>query len=157
LLGSLERRDLIRREAVSRIQGEQQFSFKHGLIREVAYLTLPRGERQRCHRSTAEFLEEVALRAGDADAMLAYHWREAGRTDRALEHFIAAADIAGRGWAKARAAQLYAQALELVPEDDEEVGKGVVKGGAVGAAAVWHLVDVEGGARGRSPWDVVEG
>ena len=40
LLGSLERRDLIRREAISRIKGDQQFTFKHGLIREVAYLTL---------------------------------------------------------------------------------------------------------------------
>ena len=147
---------MIRREAVSRIQGEQQFSFKHGLIREVAYLTLPRGERQRCHLATAEYLEEVALRAGDADAMLAYHWQEAGRSDRALEHFIAAADIAGRGWAKARAAQLYAQALELVPEDDEQLRKDLVKRRAVAAAAVWHLIDVEGGARGRSPWDVVE-
>ena len=76
--GSLERRDLIRREATSRIKGEQQFAFKHGLIREVAYLTLPREERRRCHRATAEYLEEVTLRAGDADATLAYHWREAG-------------------------------------------------------------------------------
>jgi class 3 adenylate cyclase len=156
LLGSLERRDLIRREAVSRIKGEQQFSFKHGLIREVAYLTLPRGERRRCHQATAEYLEEVALRAGDADAMLAYHWREAGRSDRALEHFVAAADLAGRGWAKARAAQLYAQALELVPEDDAQLRKDLVKRRAVAAAAVWHLIDIEA-ARGPLPGDVVEG
>ena len=80
ILGSLERRDLIRREASSRIKGEQQYAFKHGLIREVAYLTLPREERRRCHRATAEYLEEVTLRAGDADATLAHHWREAGET-----------------------------------------------------------------------------
>jgi predicted ATPase len=156
MLGSLERRDLIRREAVSRIQGEQQFSFKHGLIREVAYLTLPRAERQRCHQATAEFLEEVALRAGDADAMLAYHWREAGRSDRALEHFIAAADLAGRGWAKPRAVQLYSQALELVPEDDAQLRKDILKRRAVAAQAVFHIMAGDA-PRGRRPEDVVEG
>ena len=156
LLGSLERRDLIRREAVSRIQAEQQFSFKHGLIREVAYLTLPRGERQRCHLATAEYLEEVALRAGDADAMLAYHWQEAGRSDRALEHFIAAGDLAGRGWAKPRAVQLYTQALELVPEDDAQLRKDILKRRAVAAQAVFHIMTGDA-ARGRRPEDVVGG
>ena len=46
LLDSLEGRDLIRREPVSRLRGDQQFSFKHDLIRDNAYATLPdrRGE-----------------------------------------------------------------------------------------------------------------
>ncbi len=143
LLGSLERRDLIRREASSRIKGDQQFSFKHGLIREVAYLSLPRDERRRCHRTTAEYLEDVSLRAGDADATLAYHWREAGDADRALEYLLAAADLAGRGWAKARAARLYAQALELVPEDKPELKHDIVMKRAVAAAAMFHVRDVE--------------
>ena len=143
LLGSLERRDLIRREASSSIKGDQQFSFKHGLIREVAYLTLPRDERRRCHRTTAEYLEDVSLRAGDADATLAYHWREAGDADKALEYLLAAADLAGRGWAKARAAQLYAQALELVPEDKPELKRSIVMKRAVAAASAWHAPDVE--------------
>jgi len=34
-------RDLVRREAVSRIAGDQQFGFKHGVIRDVAYQRLP--------------------------------------------------------------------------------------------------------------------
>ena len=143
LLGSLERRDLIRREASSSIKGDQQFSFKHGLIREVAYLTLPRDERRRCHRTTAEYLEDVSLRAGDADATLAYHWREAGDADKALEYLLAAADLAGRGWAKARAAHLYAQALELVPEDKPDLKRSIVMKRAVAAASAWHAPDVE--------------
>src|SRR5215210_6176094 len=40
LLGSLERRDLIRRESISRLQGQEQFRFKHALIRDVAYQRL---------------------------------------------------------------------------------------------------------------------
>jgi predicted ATPase len=149
-LGLLERRDLIRREASSSIKGDQQFSFKHGLIREVAYLTLPRDERRRCHRTTAEYLEEMSLRSGDSDATLAYHWREAGDAGRSLEHLLAAADLAGRGWAKGRAVHLYAQALELVPEDDPDLKKDIVRKRAVAAASVMHTIDVEA-ARGRQP------
>src|SRR6185437_6885507 len=46
LLASLERRDLVRRERVSSIEGEHQYMFKHVLIRDVAYDLLPRGRRQ---------------------------------------------------------------------------------------------------------------
>ena len=151
VLGSLERRDLIRREASSRIKGEQQFAFKHGLIREVAYLTLPREDRRRCHRATAEYLEEVTLRAGDADATLAHHWREGGEPEPALRHLLAAAELAGRGWAKARAVALYGQALELVPEDAAELKKEIVRKRALAAAASYHeMMDMggEGGPAG---------
>jgi predicted ATPase len=152
LLGSLERRDLIRREASSSIKGDQQFSFKHGLIREVAYLTLPRDERRRCHRTTAEYLENVSsLRAGDADATLAYHWREAGDAVKALEYLLAAADVAGRGWAKGRAARLYAQALELVPDDNPTLKRDIVMKRAVAAASAWHAPEVEAARGQRAP------
>ena len=57
VLGSLEARDLVRREAVSRIRGDQQFGFKHGLIHEVAYQTLPRAAKRSRHAAVARFLE----------------------------------------------------------------------------------------------------
>ena len=56
-------RDLVRREAVSRIQGDQQFAFKHGLIHDVAYATLPRAARAK-HAAVARFLE--ASRVGQS-------------------------------------------------------------------------------------------
>jgi class 3 adenylate cyclase len=143
LLGSLERRDFIRREGSSQIKGEQQFTFKHGLIREVAYLTLPREERRRCHETTARYLEEIGLPPGDADATLAYHWREAGNNDNAIRYLLAAAEVAGRGWAKGRAATLYTQALELVPEDDLQLKKEIGKKQAVATVASFHIRDVE--------------
>jgi predicted ATPase len=147
LLDSLERRDLIRREASSTIKGDQQFAFKHGLIREVAYLTLPREERRRCHEVTASFLEEVSVGTADADATLAYHWREAGRAEKALGYLLTAADTAVRGWAKARAARLYAQALELVPEGDDVLRREILKKRALAAAAAFHVPDAQQGQR----------
>ena len=117
LLGSLEARDLIQREAVSRIKGDQQFAFKHGLIHDVAYATLPRAARRERHGAVARFLEATTA-VGQSHEALGHHWREAGENDRAVEHLVAAADQAGRGWAKQRAVTLYREALELLGEDD---------------------------------------
>ena len=116
LLGSLEARGLIGREAVSRIQGDQQFGFKHGLIHEVAYQTLPRAARRERHAAVARFLESTA--AGQSHEALGQHYREAGDVDHAVEHLVAAASQAGRGWAKEHALSLYGEALALIPEED---------------------------------------
>ena len=118
LLGSLEARGMITRESVSRIQGDQQFGFKHGLIHDVAYATLPRAARRERHAAAARFLE-AATSVGQSHEALGHHLREAGDTDRAADHLVAAAEQAGRGWAKERALALYAEAFELVPEGDE--------------------------------------
>jgi len=139
ILGNLERRDMIHREAVSRIRGEQQFVFKHVLIRDVAYQTLPRPERRRRHAEVARFLEEVTPQLGDAAAALAHHWKEAGEPERAAGYVVAAAEQAGRGWAKERAMVLYREALELVGSADPALRKDILRRQAVMAQAVYHL------------------
>ena len=118
LLGSLEARDLVQREAVSRIKGDQQFAFKHALIHDVAYGTLPRAARRERHAAVARFLE-ASTAVGQSHEALAQHWREAGESSRAVDELVAAAELAGRGWAKGHAVSLYSQALELVGDDDE--------------------------------------
>jgi predicted ATPase len=143
LLGSLEERDLVRREAVSRISGEQQFAFKHALIRDVAYQTLPRAARRERHASVAAFLEETTTAVGESDEALASHWREAGQDAKAVEHLITAAEQAGRGWAKERAVSLYWDAMELVPEDDRETRRKISLRQAVMLQALYHTVDAE--------------
>ncbi len=145
LLGSLEARDLIRREAVSRISGDQQFGFKHGLIHEVAYGTLPRAARREKHAAVARFLA-AATAVGQSHEALAHHWREAGETERALDELEAAADQAGRGWAKERSIKLYGEAIELVPEGDNARRKSLRMRQMVAVQALSHLhmVDVPG-------------
>ncbi len=120
LLDSLEERDLIQREAVSRIEGDEQFAFKHILIHDVAYATLPKAKRRERHATVARFLEERAADRGAAAAALARHWREAGESERALGYFLAAAEQANRGWAKLEAVSLYDDALALLPDGEEE-------------------------------------
>jgi class 3 adenylate cyclase len=116
-LSSLEDRGLIEREAVSRIKGDQQFAFRHALIQDVAYATLPRAARRERHAAVARFLAATTS-TGQSHEALAHHWREAGESSRAVDELVAAAEQAGRGWAKEHALALYTQALELVPEDD---------------------------------------
>jgi class 3 adenylate cyclase len=148
LLDSLEGRDLIRRESVSRFQGQQQFRFKHALIRDVAYATLPRAKRRESHAAVAEFLEEVHADR-ESPAAVAYHWREAGDRERAADHFAAAADQASRGWAKAEAANLYREALTLVREEDKERRRRFRLRLALVEQMLYHLPDAERLARAQ--------
>lgn len=119
LLHALERRGLVRHSPSSRIQGDQELSFKHGLVREVAYSTIPKAARRERHAVVARFIEQAA---GDPTAyavILAHHWREAGDVEKAADYLLIAAEQAGREWAHHEAVDLCNQALELIPENDE--------------------------------------
>jgi class 3 adenylate cyclase len=134
-LDELERRDLIRRDPVSRLQGQQQFAFKHQLIYEVAYSTLPRALRRERHAKIASFLEDAVAETGDVAPALAHHWRQAGEDERAVGYLVAAAEQANRGWAKDEAFRLYSQALELLPADDGDRRRELAKNIAVARLA----------------------
>jgi class 3 adenylate cyclase len=139
LLGALERRDLVRRETVSAIEGEQQYTFTHGLIRDVAYDLLPRAERRLRHEQCALFLEQTTAEVGEARAALARHWRDAGEPEKALAYFARAAEQAEQGWAKDRAVTFYREALELATDADQQ--RQLRRRLAVAQQAYVHLED----------------
>jgi predicted ATPase len=143
VLAELERRDLIHRDAVSRIEGDVQWSFKHVLIRDVAYDLQPRARRREGHRHIAEFIEESTPEVGEAGAALARHWRGAGELVHAVQHFVAAAEEAERGWAKQYAVTLYKEALDMTPADDVERVRFLRKRLAVAQSAFFHVDDVQ--------------
>jgi class 3 adenylate cyclase len=140
-IDSLEARDLIRHEVVSWIEGEEQFVFKHALIRDVAYATVPRARRKELHAVVAEFLERATAGAAATATALARHWQEAGDVERALSYLLLAADQAGRGWAKDEAARLYGEALELC-SDDPARRREIVRKQAIALVALQHVRDV---------------
>jgi class 3 adenylate cyclase len=150
LLDSLEGRDLIRREPVSRLRGDQQFSFKHDLIRDNAYATLPRPQRRKRHAEVAAFLEERTPEIRAAASALAHHWAEAGESLRAADYFVIAGDQAGRGWARHEAAAFYQEALALLPEERSAQRREIVQRRAVALASVFHATELRhGGVRRR--------
>jgi class 3 adenylate cyclase len=141
ILGALERRDLIRREAVSAIERDEQYSFTHVLIRDVAYELLPRARRQQRHAELAQFLEGATAEVGEAAAATARHWRDAGDHPRAIDYFVTAAEQAERGWAKAQALALYREALKLVSPEDADRRNLLRRRVAIADQAVFHLED----------------
>jgi predicted ATPase len=147
LLDSLEGRDLIRREPVSRLRGDHQFSFKHDLIRDNAYATLPRLQRRKRHAQVAAFLEETTPEIPAAASALAHHWSEAGEDARAAEYFVIAGDQAGRGWAREEAAAFYQEALALLPEEPSPQRREIVQRRAVALASVFHATELRSGVR----------
>jgi predicted ATPase len=143
VLGALERRDLIRHEAVSIIEGDQQFQFNHVLIRDVAYDLLPRSHREARHAKVAEFFESSTAEIGEAASARARHWRAAGNHERAIENFMKAAEQAERGWAKDHAVVLYREALGLVADDDAATRTALRRRLALASQALYHVPDAE--------------
>lgn len=113
-LSELQRLDLLR-EAGRWPQPE--YRFKHALTQDVVYATLLREQREELHRKAAGWLESVSTDREQMLGLLAHHWRAAGDRKRAVEYLLAAAEQAGRGWAKQEALNLYDQAFELTPEE----------------------------------------
>ncbi len=137
-LQSLERRDLLRLSPSSRIAGDQEMAFKHGLIREVAYATLPKAVRRERHGIVARFIENAAGDPAAYAAILAHHWREAGDGVRAADYLLIAAQQANIGWAHHEAVKLCNQALELIPEGDEVRRRRARLRRGMAAQAGWH-------------------
>jgi class 3 adenylate cyclase/tetratricopeptide (TPR) repeat protein len=129
LLHGLERKEFVRRERRSSVEGEDEYAFRHVLVRDVAYGQLPRAERADRHVAAAAWLESLG-RAEDHADLLAHHYasaldlaRAAGGdaaplADRALAAFRAAGDRALSLNSYASAVAHYERALELADEED---------------------------------------
>jgi len=74
---------------------EPSYSFKHALMRDVAYDNLLRGRRQQIHERVARALEErfPAVAEGEPE-LLAYHFGQAGLADLACTYCERAGDRA---------------------------------------------------------------
>jgi class 3 adenylate cyclase/tetratricopeptide (TPR) repeat protein len=75
---ALQEKDLVVSSAGSRLAGEHEYAFKHVLIRDVAYSTLPKSVRARKHAEVGAFIEERAAdRSEGVVAMVADHYGRA--------------------------------------------------------------------------------
>jgi tetratricopeptide (TPR) repeat protein len=77
-LHDLLRKELVRPVRRSSMQGEDEFTFWHILVRDVAYGQIPRAQRAARHRKAAGWIERAAGdRVGDHADILAHHYRQA--------------------------------------------------------------------------------
>ena len=106
-LHALERKEFIRRERRSSVAGEDEFAFRHVLVRDVAYGQIPRGDRAVKHVRAAEWIEGSAARR-TTPSFSPHHYLAALELERAGEtrHRRAAATgrwgATGRGGARGR-------------------------------------------------------
>jgi DNA-binding CsgD family transcriptional regulator len=96
---------------------DDDYRFRHALLREAVHDDLLPGERARLHRAYAETLEAqcVGTDSGDA-AALAYHWQLAQDDRRALAAAAHAMRHAKARYAFASAARFGELVLELWPQ-----------------------------------------
>ena len=118
-LEALEARGLILRHPQSQVEGDVEFAFKHVLIRDVAYGTLPRGSRRELHGAVARYLEGALADPADLGWLLAHHWREAGEVDAARAYLLGAAERARDTLAVEETYDLFTRALDLATTDED--------------------------------------
>jgi class 3 adenylate cyclase/tetratricopeptide (TPR) repeat protein len=128
-LHELLRKELVRPVRRTSMQGEDEFTFWHVLVRDVAYAQIPRAQRAERHRKAAAWIERAAgERVGDHADILAHHFLQAielgGAADggeelraNAARYLYLAGERAMR-LDRARAATLYQQALEFTGPDE---------------------------------------
>ncbi|MGI8460254.1 MAG: ATP-binding protein [Solirubrobacterales bacterium] len=136
VIAALQEKDLFVRSAGTRLAGEHEYAFKHVLIRDVAYSTLPKLVRARKHFEVGRFIADSAGDRGEGViALVAEHFARAAqlgaesdldRSERelisplALKALEAAGDGAAALYSNQEAFGHYTTALELPDGIDEE-------------------------------------
>ncbi len=112
LLVELQRADLVREE---RRWPEPEYRFKHALIQETAYRTLVRAERERLHRSAAQWIEaRYAGSEDDVAGLLAHHYLGATDREKAAHYLARAGDRARQDYALDEAVAHYRTLLPIL-------------------------------------------
>jgi class 3 adenylate cyclase len=126
----LRQKEFVQRARRSSVEGELEYSFKHVLVRDVAYGQIPRADRAQKHLHAAEWIESLG-RPEDHAEMVAHHYvnalelaRAAAQdTEELAERTVRALRDAGeRAFALnalGQAANYYRQAFALAPGDPE--------------------------------------
>src|SRR5918996_2191583 len=83
-LRELVRREFVRPARLSSMRDEEEFSFWHVLVRDVAYQQIPRAARSEKHVRAAEWIEAAAAdRVSDHAEILVHHYEQALELARA--------------------------------------------------------------------------
>jgi class 3 adenylate cyclase/tetratricopeptide (TPR) repeat protein len=122
-------KDLLVHKHRSTFLGEEEFAFRHILIRDVVYSMLPKSQRWQKHVRCAEWLQQFGGdRAAELADFIAHHWlqvvmlrQELGQPpdpkarEEAIAHLILAGDRAASLYSNTTALDHYTRALEMDP------------------------------------------
>jgi class 3 adenylate cyclase/tetratricopeptide (TPR) repeat protein len=125
-LDALARKALVQERVA---EGGGRYGFRHQLIREVAYTSLPKAERVRLHERAAEgILDRAGERYPELAELVAFHRLQAaelaptpGRSAEARRASMEAAEALFRRGASRRSQHLYEEAADLAQSPAERV------------------------------------
>lgn len=118
-LAALQTREFIFQRAASSFVQAREYVFKHDILRQVAYESLPRRERRLYHRRAAEWLmAHSGERVGEFTGLIADHLELSGQVEQALLYLARAGERAAARFASAEAIACLTRALRLAPEAD---------------------------------------
>ena len=113
-LGEMRERDVAIPEPA---EGEEAYLFKHVVIQEVAYESLPYSMRSRIHGEIGAFIERIA---GENQRrwldLLAFHYDRSQHDDKKRHYLLAAGDAARASYTLALATSYYERALALLKD-----------------------------------------
>jgi len=134
----LKRKGLVFTRPTSSIAGQIEFMFKHALVRDVAYSSLPKVRRARAHAEHGAWIERLAGdRIDELAELLAHHYGTAASGEdadlawaddppqgeavrvKAVESLLLAGEMARRRYAIDKAVELHQQVLSLSRSDRE--------------------------------------
>src|SRR5207248_7376171 len=81
-LETLERRDFVLHSDVSTVEGEDEYAFKHILMRDVAYGQIPKGRRAELHVRFSDWVEILPGSNDEFVEIVAWHLEQACRLSR---------------------------------------------------------------------------
>lgn len=111
--------ELLVRSNTRRFANEEEYTFRHELIREASYAMLTERDRRLGHRLAGAWLEKM----GEIDpAILAEHFEQGGEGERAMHYYLQAAEQALR-------AGDYAATLSMAAQGIKAAGHGEIPSG----------------------------
>ncbi len=133
-LSELERRDFVAHLKSSTVAADEEYAFKHILMRDVAYGQVPKGRRAELHLRVSEWVNGLPSSADEFVEIVAWHLEQACLLSRevarspieppirdATAMLAGAAGRAERRESLREAHRYYARALDVLGGEDEEL------------------------------------
>jgi tetratricopeptide (TPR) repeat protein len=137
-LTELERRDFVAHLKVSTVADDEEFSFNHILMRDVAYGQVPKGRRAQLHLGFTEWVKSLPSSADEFVEIVAWHLeqacllsREVARSpidppiEEAANMLAEAAGRAERRESLREAHRYYSRALDLLHDEHADLRVGL--------------------------------
>ena len=110
------------------------YDFRHQLLRDAVYRSVPVGDRRRFHARAAEFGAQLE---GASEIHSSLHYERAGMGREAYEAALAGAREASRLAARTKSFDLYRRAVEHMPDDlDPAVKAEILESYGVAASSI---------------------